>query len=162
MIFCIFGCFSVFLLRKMWPEKNVKFSIRLSKVFYQVFIRISSNLLHGFIVSYSSLCGCLQADVFIICLYFLVFYHCFYLEKCGMGKALRSLIKSCLLWRSHQNLFKFDTWIHCIMHINMWVMTCWYILLFFAFICVFQYFYLKNFGLGMQLYSIITFISLVL
>ena len=26
MIFCIFGCFSVFLLRKMWPEKNVKVS----------------------------------------------------------------------------------------------------------------------------------------
>ena len=43
---------------------------------------------------------------------------------------LRILIKSCVLSSSYQNLFKFDTWIHCIMHINMWAITCGYIILF--------------------------------
>ena len=41
--------------------------------------------------------------------------------KCGLGKFLQYVSdKSC----SHQNLFKFDTWIHCIMPINMCIITC--------------------------------------
>ena len=33
-------------------------------------------------------------------------------------------IKSCFQSSSHQNLLKFDTWIHCIMYINMFNITC--------------------------------------
>ena len=110
-IFCIFRCFFIVftnVLRKIWPEN----------VSYEVLIRFTSNLLHGFIVSYSSMCGCLQAY---ICYYFsafLVFLTLFYLEKCGLGKTLRFLIKSSFLSSSHQNHFKFTTctWIHCLIH----------------------------------------------
>ena len=38
------------------------------------------------------------------------------------------------IWSSHQNHFKFNAWFHCIILINMWVFTSWYILLFF---CIF-------------------------
>ena len=84
MIFCIFGCFSVFLLRKMWPEK----------------------------------------------------------------KMLRFLIKSCLLWSSHQNLFKFDAWInynHADQYVGNYMLI--YIIIFCIFV-FFQYFNLEKFGLG--------------
>ena len=46
----------MFLLRKMWPEKNVKI-YRLIQVFYEVLIRITSNLLNAFIVSCLSICA---------------------------------------------------------------------------------------------------------
>ena len=50
-----------------------------------------------FIVSYSPICCCLQADMFYNFLHFLCFDHCIYLYKCGLGKVLRIVIKSCLL-----------------------------------------------------------------
>ena len=43
----------------MWPVKSVKDSdqIKSNHVFCEVLIRISSNLMHGFIVSCQSICG---------------------------------------------------------------------------------------------------------
>ena len=89
--------------------------------FIQSFIQ-STNQNHfkfatWFIVSHTAICGCLQFDKFYNFLHGFVFYHSFYLEKCGLGKMLRFLIKSCLLSRSHQNHFKFDVLIYCIMPI---------------------------------------------
>ena len=45
---------------------------------------------------------------------------------------LRFLIKSSFISSSHQNHFKFAAWFHCIILTNMWVLTSWYILLFFS------------------------------
>ena len=105
--------------------------------FSQVLIRITSNLVLVFILSYSSICWCLQADIFDNFLHFMVFSSLYLLRKTWPVKVLRFLIKSRFLWSSHQNLIKFDTWIHCIVPINMWVITCWYILLFSVFFIVF-------------------------
>ena len=71
------GVFSVFLLRKMWPEKK---SLWLNHVTYEVLIRFTSNLLHCFIVSYLSICVCLQANIYYHFSAFLCFHHCFYLK----------------------------------------------------------------------------------
>ena len=53
---------------------------------------------------------------------------------------LRFPIKSCFLWSSHETLFKFDTWIHCIILINMWLITYRYIWIFSSFWVVFSVF----------------------
>ena len=50
-------------------------------VYYQVLIRITSNLVHGFIVSDYSICWCLQADIFYIFLHFLCFITLFTYEN---------------------------------------------------------------------------------
>ena len=75
--FVFLGVLSVFLLRKMWPEKKC-YGFWLSQVFYEVLIRITSNLLHGFIVSCLSICAWFPVDIFYDFLYFWVFFHCFY------------------------------------------------------------------------------------
>ena len=46
-------------------------------VYYQVLIRITSNLVYGFIVSDYSICWCLQADIFYNILHFCVFITVF-------------------------------------------------------------------------------------
>ena len=131
-----FGVLSLFLLRNCGLGK----CFWLNPVYFQVLNRITSNLVHGLIVSYSSICWWLQADIFYTFLNFCCFYHCIYLEKYGLGKVIRFVIKSRLPWSSHQNIFKFDAWIHCIITIYMWVITCLYILLFSAFLCFFSIF----------------------
>ena len=89
-------------------------------------------------------------NMYMICswyiLWFSVFsgvFQCFYLEKCGLIKMLRFL-KSRFLWSSHQNHFKFATWIHCIILINMCRISSWYILSFFCIFGVLSLFFLKS------------------
>ena len=61
---------------------------------------------------------------------------------------LKFLIKSSFLWSSHQIHFKFATLIHCIIPINVWMISSWYIFLFSVFLGVFfQCFYFKKFSL---------------
>ena len=57
---------------------------------------------------------------------------------------LRFLIKSSFLWSSHQIHFKFATLIHCIIPINVWMISSWYFFLFSAFLGVFSVFLLRK------------------
>ena len=116
MIFCIFRCFyhCFYLLRFLIKSCLLSSSNK-------------NHLKFGtwFIVSYSSIyVGVYKLIYFIIFFVLGCFYLCIYLKKCDRGNVLRFLIKSCLLRSSHQNLFKFDAWIHCIIPINMTVVTC--------------------------------------
>ena len=62
----------------------------LSQVFNEVLIRITSNLLHRFIVTYLSICAWFPVDIFYDFLYFWVFFfQCFYLEKSGLKKNVK-------------------------------------------------------------------------
>ena len=74
----------------------------------------------------------------------------FLLRKIWRGKMSRFLIKSSFLWSSHQNLFKFASWIHCIILISMLVFTSWYILSFSSFFWCFycDCSYLEKYALG--------------
>ena len=92
---------------------------------------------------------------------FWVFFHCFYLEKCDLRKMFRFLDKSCVLWSCHLIHFKFATWFHCIILINMWVITSWYLLQYSAFLCFHHCFNLKECGAGKMLSDLIKSCSLL-
>ena len=90
-------------------------------------------------------------------IYFIIFFifcvlSLFLLRKIWPGKMLKFLIKSCFLWSSHQNLFKFATWIHCIILISMLVFTSWYIfIIFFIFWSFYRdCFYLEKYDLELN------------
>ena len=90
-------------------------------------------------------------------IHFIIFFifgvlSLFLLRKIWPGKMFKFLIKSCFLWNSHQNLFKFATWIHCIILISMLVFTSWYILSFYSFFSCFyrDCFYSEKYGMGLN------------
>ena len=75
MIFCILCVFfHCFYLKKSGLRKNVKVSHKT-----MLPMKFTSNLLHGFIVSYSAICGCLQLAL-------LVFLSPFLLRNNDLGK----------------------------------------------------------------------------
>ena len=107
--------------------------------------RITSNLLHGFIVSYLSICAWFPVEMIYDFLYFGVFFQCFYLEKMWPEKKmLRFLIKSSFLWISHQNHLTFGICFHCIILINMCIISSWYNLWFSVFWGVFSVLLLRK------------------
>ena len=117
---CNFLHFVVFyhlLLRKNVAWEKCK-GLWLNHFSYQVLISISSNFLQWLIVSYLWICRWLQVDVYLIIFCIFMFFSVFLLRKISPGK-------------SFQNHFKFTTWIHYIIPIYMFVITSWYILLFF-------------------------------
>ena len=116
-----FSHFSMFLamfqLRKYLCGKIVKakdhvqFYIKFNSESFQICYTASLYHTHQYV-------GAFKLIYFLISSFF-VFYHCYYLEKCGLGKMLKFKIKSYFQSSSHQNFFKFSTVIHCIIHTNM-------------------------------------------
>ena len=124
-----FSCWSIyhcFYLEKCGLGKTLRFLIKSS------FLSSSHQnhfLLHEIIVSYIISCPWFQVDIFYHFLYFWYFFIVFTEKNITWEKMLRFLIKSYFLWSSHQNHFKFGTWIHCIILINMLVFTNWYFII---------------------------------
>ena len=105
-------------------------------------MKFSSDLLHIFCIdSLYHTHQYVHDFKLIYFLHFWVFFHCLYLEKCGLRKMLRFLIKSYFLWSFHQIHFKFAAWFHFIILIKVWLLTSLYMLLFF---CIFSSSVYKN------------------
>ena len=108
-------------------------------------VKITSNFLYGFLVS----CLYHKGDFKLIYLIIFCVFQCFYIMTLFWNMAwekLRFLIKS-IFYEVLTRVFKFDTWIHCIIFIDTLLITCWYISLFSAF-WVFSIFSLKKIALG--------------
>ena len=131
--FCNFSVFiTVFYLEKCGLEKKSNFP----SSSHQIHIKFATWI-HCIIPI--NICK-ISTWYFSYFLYFwlLFFFSLFLLWKMWPEKKLlRFLIKLCFLCRSHQIHFKFTAWFHCILLINMWVFTSWYILLFFCIVGVF-------------------------
>ena len=126
LIFCIFRCFfQCFYLEKFSLRKNVKVSDEVT--FSMKFA--SDSLQICYIDSLYHTHQCVNDFKLIFFLIFCIF-RCFFsvctLKNLAWEKMLRFLIKSSFLWSSHQIHFKFATLIHCIIPINVWMISSWY------------------------------------
>ena len=126
LIFCIFRCFfQCFYLEKFSLRKNVKvsdevkFSMKFSSDSLQICYIDSLYHTHQCVNDFKLI-------FFLIFCIFMCFFSVFTLKNLAWEKMLRFLIKSSFLWSSHQIHFKFATLIHCIIPINVWMISSWY------------------------------------
>ena len=82
----IFGVFHCFYLEKYCLGKC--YGYWLNHVSFEVLIRISSNLIHGFNVSCTSICGQLHVDILYYFLHFWLFFSVFLLRKIWSGNII--------------------------------------------------------------------------
>ena len=120
---------------------HVQFYIKFNSESFQICYMVSLYHRHQYVGVYNL--------IYVVIFYIFCVLSLFLLRKVWPGKMLRFLIKSYFLSSSHLNFFKFATLIlyHSYQYVcdNKFI----YILLFFAFLCVFfQCFYLEKYGLG--------------
>ena len=139
--------FQCFYLEKCSMRKNVKvsdevkFSMKFSSDSLQICYIDSLYHTHQCVNDFKLI-------FFIMFCIFRCFFSVFTLKNLAWEKMLRFLIKSSFLWSSHQIHFKFATLIHCIIPINVWMISSWYIFLLSVFLgFFFQCFYFKKFSL---------------
>ena len=126
-IFCIFRWvfFQCFYLEKFSLRKNVKVSdeVKFSMKFSSDSLQIcySDSLYHT-----HQCVNDFKLIFFLIFCIFRCFFSVFTFKNLAWEKMLRFLIKSSFLWSSHQIHFKFATLIHCIIPINVWMISSWY------------------------------------
>ena len=126
LIFCIIRWFfQCFYLEKFSLRKNVKvsdevkFSMKFSSDSLQICYIDSLYHTHQCVNDFKLI-------YFLIFCIFRCFFSVFTFKNLAWEKMLRFLIKSSFLWSSHQIHFKFATLIHCIIPINVWMISSWY------------------------------------
>ena len=146
---------------KFWEKLLGK---RSCPVLYQVQLRIFSNLLHCIIVPHTSICGCFQVGIFFNFFIF-VFYHCYYLEKCGLGKMLKlrlNHISNQVLIRISSNFLQW--FIVSYIPLCRWLQVDIYLIILCIFICFFNNFTKKNIALEIlsELFKFTTWIHYII